>query len=1773
MLFDERKYPYHLMLRDFLACGGLDAFFNTFQWVLTEGGTISLEQGRNNPEIPEGFSEFLESWLSLLEKMVNPKMILDTQHTMPMKSSSTLGYVPFDPIQYLIVVHKRAFGCLNDLWVKKPKKFYGEQMSEHILAVLCHLLKGEAVIHEHLSKEKDSENPSSGASNSGATANQVSTPTGQQLASRSDGQRRNELEDQGINPEHFQQLVDMGFSPEMAVDALMQSQTIEQATEYLLSTPSSTGTAPSRPSVVGQDVDMAAEENTNSTTATTSNATSRSQANTRPEQLKEEPLSKECINKFTDNILPGSLRLLDELPGTVYKICDLILTVNQRNGEKWCENLLVKLLNDIIANVKTLLELAEPMRSKDKRSFNEWTSALKNAPEAERVAVRVHLYSLLFEELKIPCANLLSQMNAIDSLVQLLEVALDLFTLSKDNSTESQSDLVTNASQTPKWLAPTILLIDLYEKGAVASQRRAPLLCSGKRTWRWFEDRTGRWIVYQTANNKAIDDAYKNGEQYARFMAGRRRYLANFSTMLQVNEESGNVRPIMLSVEDKIPPMNDNYLGPCTENSKVDASSDEIKQEQPSGTDEKQAKDGQSPIVQRLRQHQCKTLVRVCVGFMQLPIDASSLHAVMRLSFRLTRDYDMAVMFAEMGGIRAIQHLPESCFFNGFTSLATLIVRHVLEEPAVLRQTMEKVIRSTVQHCHLNLKEMHYILRALGPAACRNPKVFKQIATSVLRMAPSPLNKREEEESRKSEVSQILKLVQPKQVGEAIKPSNVTRGVIADLLDSLTLTNNDTQTRPTPQSQPTQSSSGQQAVSMTDSDASNSQSSLPHFSVRNPVAPNARGTIEITTCNNETLIVDEGSGYVLNYYPVNKSGQQQKPSCLMNHSVVLRLLAELTRSYSVVPKIISEHTYMPGTNDVITEETPALAFILDHILPTTQTHGDKDGPALARVFLAALAACNHCVEAQTAIVTEVKASLARAASMSESNDKHTRIQSLANMINTMIDCCPSVSCPQQPGQQPNATALQRGLSNNIVRLFVRKGLVTDLARLPHSLDLSAPNMAQTINSILKPLETLSRIVNLPSSLGNPRAQVGKTKTDIAEHAVANAIDEEPPVSDQQHQQQTPVSSEQPSHGNPADATAATNSNNSGANVDRTNNLHRSSSSNQPGSGTTDDNNDNVVIDSQVHFELYNDSPHHRSHTDDIMTPIGIREDQHFEAMNEDHQHFETEEVERGSMARDNVVNSNGAESESEEDSRSEEDDEDEDDEDHGEVSGVDEREEEDEDDDDEDDEDEEDDDDHADDDEDPVDDDDGQEDNLNGYGENAFGDEYRFGDNISSVLSDIEDVFHYQSNVFHYNDRMNNIIPSMIEDPLNHDTNLPTLPPPPGNVASSHPLLHRRLEYNPQLTLNTNIPAGHAIMSNRAHRASRPRLMRGNPIAGSSWPPPGGPSLRHAANAPHNILRQILGTNSAQDVVTLTSQIAAPSRLFVADFHNWLANPSQYEDDQYFETTDATNLVASSNPTTLASIPLVMSRWSEESRVLDGDSLHDCVTIVKQDIIEVLEKYKTEENLDRHEKRKKLVEDDEQAMKKYKEKVAQQQRQQQSVQQQQLVESGQTNHQPPTNSSSYPDGPSDPDTSLPTLGTQLQNRVHIASESTSNQSDSMSDIETPVVSDAPANQLPIEPTQPPTNNNPSALDGFNAEPIDVLVLPVNEPTNLSVPQDSLSANESRNTEGQPSSISVVNEQEAALISSEPSAETAETTTPQASSSRNEYSDILGGELL
>lgn len=95
--------------------------------------------------------------------------------------------------------------------------------------------------------------------------------------------------------------------------------------------------------------------------------------------------------------------------------------------------------------------------------------------------------------------------------------------------------------------------------------------------------------------------------------------------------------------------------------------------------------------VHGLSEDMTTVLIRACVSMISVPVDPDTLHATLRLCLRLTRTHHYAMMFAELKSTRMILGLTQGSGFNGFTPLVTLLFRHIIEDPATLRHTMEKV--------------------------------------------------------------------------------------------------------------------------------------------------------------------------------------------------------------------------------------------------------------------------------------------------------------------------------------------------------------------------------------------------------------------------------------------------------------------------------------------------------------------------------------------------------------------------------------------------------------------------------------------------------------------------------------------------------------------------------------------------------------------------------------------------------------------------------------------------------------------------------------------------------------------------------------------------------------------------------------------------------------------------------------------------------------------------------------------------------------------------
>ncbi len=146
-------------------------------------------------------------------------------------------------------------------------------------------------------------------------------------------------------------------------------------------------------------------------------------------------------------------------------------------------------------------------------------------------------------------------------------------------------------------------------------------------------------------------------------------------------------------------------------------------------------------------QEQAHTAIRCCTKLISSSVDPETLNANLRFCLRLTRQPELATVFASEGGPQALLSLTHKSSFKGFPSLASLLLRHCLEDGPLLKQSMDSVVRSVVNNPPSNKdlrtsstgsKELHYVLGRLGPCACRNPELFTETVCSVLRMATQP---------------------------------------------------------------------------------------------------------------------------------------------------------------------------------------------------------------------------------------------------------------------------------------------------------------------------------------------------------------------------------------------------------------------------------------------------------------------------------------------------------------------------------------------------------------------------------------------------------------------------------------------------------------------------------------------------------------------------------------------------------------------------------------------------------------------------------------------------------------------------------------------------------------------------------------------------------------------------------------------------------------------------------------------------------------------------
>ncbi|XP_073123872.1 E3 ubiquitin-protein ligase UPL1-like isoform X2 [Henckelia pumila] len=136
-----------------------------------------------------------------------------------------------------------------------------------------------------------------------------------------------------------------------------------------------------------------------------------------------------------------------------------------------------------------------------------------------------------------------------------------------------------------------------------------------------------------------------------------------------------------------------------------------------------------------LTMEECSITTIIACDLIKRHVSPMALQAVLQLCARLTKSHVQAVKFLESGGLIALFGIPRNCFFPGYFTLASAIIRHLLEDPQTLQLAMELEIRQTVsRNRQVDGISVRTFLTSMTPIMFRNPKVFMRAAVAVCQL-------------------------------------------------------------------------------------------------------------------------------------------------------------------------------------------------------------------------------------------------------------------------------------------------------------------------------------------------------------------------------------------------------------------------------------------------------------------------------------------------------------------------------------------------------------------------------------------------------------------------------------------------------------------------------------------------------------------------------------------------------------------------------------------------------------------------------------------------------------------------------------------------------------------------------------------------------------------------------------------------------------------------------------------------------------------------------
>ncbi|KAL8239183.1 hypothetical protein R6Q59_015750 [Mikania micrantha] len=440
------------------------------------------------------------------------------------------------------------------------------------------------------------------------------------------------------------------------------------------------------------------------------------------------------------------------------------------------------------------------------------------------------------------------------------------------------------------------------------------------------------------------------------------------------------------------------------------------------------------------------SVLNVACDLIKRHVPAMVMQAVLLLCARLTKTHTLALQFLENGGMVDLFSIPKTCFFPGYDTVASAIIRHLIEDPQTLQTAMELEVKQALSGSrHGGRVPPRVFLTSMAPLISRDPEVFMKAATAVCQLDMTGgrtvvvLNKEKEKEKDKSKVQGV-------EIGASSVPENKS------------------------QDGPVKCGKAQKKIP---ANLTQVVDQLLEIVMKYPL-PNP----EEDCARSDNAMDVDGSA-------VNK-GKMKVDETMKEFDSLSEKSADGLAKVTFVLKLLSDILlmYVHAVGIILKRDLEMHGGIIHHVMhqllhPSVDKTSGPDGwrgklSEKASWFLVVL--CGRSSEGRRRVINVLVKALSSFAMSASSSSKNSllpdkRVLAFVDLVYSILS--KNSSSSNAPGS---------GCSPDIAKGMIDGGMIPCLSSILQVLDLDHPDAPKVVNIILKALEGLTRAANAVDQL-------------------------------------------------------------------------------------------------------------------------------------------------------------------------------------------------------------------------------------------------------------------------------------------------------------------------------------------------------------------------------------------------------------------------------------------------------------------------------------------------------------------------------------------------------------------------------------------------------------------------------------------------------------------------------------------------------------------